>query len=88
MVSVSQRSGLFARAPIVVDHALQVIHRIQIDILELAGGPTQFETYDPKPDAPSEIRGPFGVVETSVPGVRFCELMAEQANHRCHTLSW
>ena len=47
--------------------------------LELAGGPTQFETYDPKPDAPSEIRGPLGVVRTNVPGVIFSELMAEQA---------
>lgn len=47
--------------------------------LELAGGPTQHETYDPKPDAAAEYRGPFGTVETSVPGVRFSELMAEQA---------
>ncbi len=47
--------------------------------LELAGGPTQFETYDPKPEAPSEYRGPLGVVRTNVPGVLFSELMAEQA---------
>lgn len=37
----------------------------------LWGGPSQFETFDPKPDASSEVRGPFGVVETSVPGLRF-----------------
>jgi hypothetical protein len=47
--------------------------------LELAGGPTQHETYDPKPAAPSEYRGPFGTIETSVPGVQFSELMTEQA---------
>ncbi|MCZ6795509.1 MAG: DUF1501 domain-containing protein [Planctomycetota bacterium] len=47
--------------------------------LELAGGPSQFETYDPKPDAPREVRGPFGVVPTRLPGVYFSELMAEQA---------
>ncbi len=47
--------------------------------IELAGGPTQFETYDPKPEAPSEYRGPFGTVKTNVPGVLFSELMAEQA---------
>jgi hypothetical protein len=47
--------------------------------LELAGGPSQHETYDPKPSAPRENRGPFKSVETALPGVRFCELMPEQA---------
>lgn len=47
--------------------------------LELAGGPTQFETYDPKPEAPIEYRGPLGTVATSLPGVYFSELMVEQA---------
>lgn len=47
--------------------------------LELAGGPTQHETYDPKPQAPAEYRGPLQPVSTNVPGVQFCELMAEQA---------
>ena len=44
-----------------------------------SGGPTQFETYDPKPLAPQEIRGDFAAIETSVPGVQFSELMAQQA---------
>lgn len=47
--------------------------------VELAGGPTHFETYDPKPDAPAEYRGPLGTVETALPGVHFSELMVEQA---------
>ncbi|MDP6904978.1 MAG: DUF1501 domain-containing protein, partial [Verrucomicrobiota bacterium] len=47
--------------------------------IELTGGPTQFETYDPKPEAPSEYRGPFGTVRTNLPGVHFSELMKEQA---------
>ena len=37
------------------------------------GGPSQLETFDPKPDAPSEIRGEFGAIETSVPGLRVSE---------------
>src|SRR3954454_9676879 len=37
------------------------------------GGPSQLETWDPKPDAPAEIRGPFGSIETRIPGVRFSE---------------
>ena len=47
--------------------------------LELAGGPTQFETYDPKPNAPKEYRGAFGVAQTNLPGVVFSEWMPRQA---------
>ena len=42
-------------------------------LLMLVGGPSQLETWDPKPNAPSEIRGPFGTIETAVPGVRINE---------------
>jgi hypothetical protein len=45
----------------------------------LGGGASHIETYDPKPDAPAEYRGELGTVATSVPGVRFCELLPEQA---------
>src|SRR6188768_806500 len=37
------------------------------------GSPPQHETFDPKPDAPLEIRGEMGSIETSVPGLRICE---------------
>ncbi len=43
--------------------------------LWLQGGPPQHETLDPKPDAPSEIRGPFKPISTNVPGIQFCELL-------------
>lgn len=43
----------------------------------LPGGPTQHETFDPKPDAPVEIRGSFGTTQTSVPGIQFCELLPQ-----------
>ncbi len=42
-------------------------------LLMLVGGPSQLETFDPKPDAPAEIRGPFGSIATAVPGVRVGE---------------
>jgi uncharacterized protein (DUF1501 family) len=42
-------------------------------LLWLSGGPSHLDTWDPKPDAPSEIRGPFGSIPTRVPGVRVCE---------------
>lgn len=50
-----------------------------IIFLELAGGPAQHETYDPKPTAPSDYRGPLNPISTSVPGVQFSEFMKEQA---------
>ena len=53
--------------------------KTSVIFLELAGGPTQFETYDPKSHAPTEYRGPFGAVSTNVTGVQFSELMVEQA---------
>ncbi len=39
----------------------------------LFGGPSQLETFDVRPDAPSTIRGPFGTIPTKTPGLRFCE---------------
>ncbi len=51
----------------------------------LEGGPSQLETFDPKPNAPADVRGPFGPTATSVPGLRVCELIPEIAArmHRC-----
>lgn len=43
------------------------------------GGPSQLETFDPKPNAPSEYRGPFHAIETSVPGIQVCELFPRLA---------
>ncbi len=43
------------------------------------GGPSHLETYDPKPDAPSEYRGPFRPIRTTVPGLDVCELLPRQA---------
>src|SRR4051794_30856809 len=42
-------------------------------MLLLVGGPSQLETWDPKPDAPAEIRGPFRSIATAVPGLRISE---------------
>ena len=47
--------------------------------LYLAGGPPQHETFDPKPDAPAGIRGPFNPISTNVPGIQFCELLPRTA---------
>lgn len=39
----------------------------------LDGGPSHYETFDPKPDAPDGIRGEFKPIKTNVPGIHFCE---------------
>jgi Protein of unknown function (DUF1501) len=48
-------------------------------LIFLTGGPCQLDTFDPKPDAPAEVRGPFGSIETKLAGVRFAELLPEMA---------
>ena len=47
--------------------------------LWLQGGPPQHETFDPKPNAPVEIRGPFRPISTNVPGIQFGELLPRTA---------
>jgi hypothetical protein len=42
-------------------------------IVFLTGGPSHIDTFDVKPDAPSEIRGEFRPIATKIPGVPFCE---------------
>ncbi len=42
-------------------------------LIFLKGGPSHLDTFDPKPDAPAEIRGEFGVIPTRVPGIHFSQ---------------
>src|SRR5215216_6595083 len=48
-------------------------------LLWMAGGPSQIDTLDPKPDRPPENRGPFGVIRTKLPGVLVCEHLPKLA---------
>ena len=48
-------------------------------LLWMAGGPSQIDTWDPKPDRPPENRGPFGVIKTKLPGVIVCEHLPKLA---------
>ena len=50
----------------------------------LCGGASHIDTWDMKPNAPAEYRGPFSPIDTSAPGVRLCEhlpMLARQAHH-------
>jgi hypothetical protein len=50
-----------------------------IIFLWMAGGVTHIDSFDPKPNAPSEISGNLSAISTSLPGVQFCETMPEMA---------
>lgn len=45
----------------------------------LDGGPSHYETFDPKPEAPAEIRGEFKSIKTAVPGIHFSEAVPKLA---------
>jgi hypothetical protein len=53
--------------------------QINCIMIWLDGGPSHYETFDPKPDAPSEIRGDLKPISTSVPGVQFSEAVPQLA---------
>jgi hypothetical protein len=67
---------LLAQAP--TDSAKSVI------FLWLWGGPSQLDTFDPKPNAPSEFRSPFANIPTKIPGVHFTELFPMLAHRSDH----
>ena len=48
-------------------------------VLFLMGGPPQHSTFDPKPEAPAEVRGEFGAIRSVVPGIDLCELWPRTA---------
>src|SRR5947209_5739410 len=48
-------------------------------LLYLYGAPSQIETFDPKPDAPAEIRGELKSVRSALPGLDVCELLPNLA---------
>jgi hypothetical protein len=68
------RSKAMAASP-----ATQARKDLSVILIWLDGGPPQHETYDPKPDAPREFRGPLQPIPTSVPGTFISELLPEHA---------
>jgi hypothetical protein len=72
--SVASFSGLFS-IPALADQTQR--HGKKCILLWLCGAPSQFETWDPKPGTPTG--GPFGAINTSIPGVRVSELMPKCA---------
>ena len=65
--------ALKAQGAVAQDNDLNVIQ------LFLVGGPSQLDTWDMKPDAPAEIRGPYKPIKTNVPGMEICEVFPRMA---------
>src|SRR5262245_59875131 len=53
--------------------------RKAVILLWMTGGPSHIDTWDVKPEMPSEIRGPFKDIPTRIPGVHICEYLPKQA---------
>ncbi|MEE2686047.1 MAG: DUF1501 domain-containing protein [Planctomycetota bacterium] len=54
-------------------------HDTSVILMYLHGGPSHLETYDLKPDAPSDYRSIYSPIATSIPGMDICELFPLQA---------
>ena len=54
---------------------------VNVIMLFLVGGPSQLDTWDMKPDAPSEIRGPYKPLKTNVPGIQISEIFPRMTRH-------
>lgn len=67
--SLSSSRRLIASEPAAPARAKRCI------LVWLDGGPSHLETFDPKPDAPAEVRGPLGSIATSIAGVRVGECL-------------
>jgi hypothetical protein len=55
------------------------------------GGTSHHDTLDPKPEAAANVKGPFGVIDTAIPGVKFtevCPRLAQEANRFSVLRSW
>jgi len=74
LVGALRLRGEAAFAPAVLDRKPMSCILIWMD-----GGPSHYETFDPKPGAPSEIRGKFDPIATAVPGVHFSKHMTRLA---------
>ncbi len=86
-VRVGALSSFGLTLPMLLDRRVQAGDRIRAKsciLIWLDGGPSHLETFDLKPEAPAEVRGPFSPIKTIVPGIEICELLpglAKQMHH-------
>ena len=78
-VGLSLAQLLQTRKPVTAGQATTFGRARQVIMLFLHGGHPQQETFDPQPQGPSAVRGEFGAIATSLPGVRFSERLPQCA---------
>ena len=72
--------GMSGLGAVTADEVDDVVARAKsIVFVFLWGAPSHLDTCDPKPNANTEYRGPFGVIPTRTPGVHFTELLPKLA---------
>src|SRR4051812_29828950 len=84
MLALNRRDFLKAGAavPLLGAAGLQASKKdINCIFLMLVGGPSQLDTWDPKPDAPSTIRSPYRPIRTNVSGIQISEIFPRMARH-------
>src|SRR5712672_3146012 len=64
---------------VAADESAQASRPTSCILVWLDGGPSHYETFDPKPDAPTDIRGEFKPIATKVPGTYFSEVIPKLA---------
>ena len=74
-LSLPQWFALKAHGAVPADRDMNCI------LLFLVGGPSHIDTWDPKPNAPAEIRGPFKPIQTNAPGIQISEIFPKTAKH-------
>ena len=77
------QAGSLAALGLGGEASAQIRSDVNVIMLFLVGGPSQLDTWDMKPDAPSQVRGPFRPIKTNVPGIEISEIfprMARQAD--------
>jgi len=74
-LSLSQFLALKAQGAVPEDRQKNCI------VLFLMGGPSQLDTFDPKPEAPAEVRGPYKAISTNVDGIQVSEIFPRLAKN-------
>jgi hypothetical protein len=86
LASVGVAGNLFPGTTCSATGRKPVARAKSVIVLWMAGGVTHIDSFDPKPDAPREVRGPLTAIATNLPGVRFCETMPHLAK-QAHRLA-
>lgn len=81
MTALTRRDFLTSAATAPLAFSAPRISRKSCILLVLTGGASHLDTWDPKPDAPSEIRSPFRPMRTNVPGIQISTILPRMAVH-------